>query len=99
MPPPFTPSISRPSTDHQSSPSSIVKPLDLKPFAIASMRSLSFTLNSLTSRINVLPFAKDATTERIGYSSIMLAALSGGTSIPIMLGENLARMSATGSPP
>jgi hypothetical protein len=45
------------------------------------------------------PSAKAATTDRIGYSSIMLAARSGGTSMPFRSGENRTRRSATGSPP
>ena len=63
------------------------------------MRSLSLTRNSLTPRITVSPSAKAATTDRIGYSSIIDAARCGGTSIPFMFGEYLARKSATGSPP
>ena len=44
-------------------------------------------------------YATEAATARTGYSSIMLAARSGGTSMPFISGEKRARRSATGSPP
>ena len=57
------------------------------------------TGSSLTPFITVSPWAKAATTDRTGYSSIIEAARAGSTSIPFRLGENFARKSATGSPP
>ena len=88
-----------PSTSHQSGPSSTVTPQARRPLAIASMRSHSLTRSSLTPRITVRPVACAATTDSTGYSSIMLAARAGGTSMPRILGEYRARRSATGSPP
>ena len=69
-----------------------------RPRAIASIRSHSLTRNSLIPRIIVLPEAKAATTDRIGYSSIIEGARFGGTSTPLRL-EAFTRKSATGSPP
>ncbi len=54
---------------------------------MASMRSDSLTRSSRTPAIIVLPAAQAATTESTGYSSIMLAARSGGTAMPCISGE------------
>ena len=62
------------------------------------MRSDSLTRSSWMPRITVRPWANAAATNRIGYSSIIAGASSGGTSIPVS-GPATAVMSATGSPP
>ena len=49
---------------------------------MVARRSLSFTRNSARPSIFVSPSAKAAITDRIGYSSIIEGARSGGTVIP-----------------
>ena len=62
------------------------------------MRSVSLTRNSATPCITVCPVATDAATDKTGYSSIIEAARSGGTAIPVSLLWR-TRISAIFSPP
>ena len=62
------------------------------------MRSLSLTRISPMPRMTVRPSAKAAVAARIGYSSIMEAARSSGTTIPFSV-EQRAVTSPTSSPP
>ena len=67
----------------RSSPSiSTSTPLTRSRAAVASSRSDSLTRSSLRPRMRVVPSANAAATARIGYSSIMVGARSGGTSTP-----------------
>ena len=59
-----------------------------KPSAIASILSLSLNLNSSIPFIMVGPVAVAAKIDKIGYSSIILADLSSGTSTPTDLESN-----------
>ena len=87
-----------PKTVKESSVSSISIPFCLKPSDTAFILSLSFTLNSLIPFITVFPSAVEARIARIGYSSIIDGALSGGTLTPLR-GPKRTDKSATGSPP
>jgi len=62
------------------------------------MRSLSLTRISPIPRMTVRPSAKAAVAARIGYSSIIEAARSGGTTTPFSF-ECRVVMSPTSSPP
>ena len=68
------------------------------PAAIAVSRSLSLTRSSASPRMTVRPRAQAAATARIGYSSIIRGARSGGMSAPVRVPAR-TRRSATGSPP
>ena len=57
-------------------------PQAARPCAMVARRSLSLTRSSARPRMTVRPRANAAATARIGYSSIMLGARSGGTSTP-----------------
>ena len=96
--PPATLPGPRPWTMMKSGPSSTPTPQASSPRAIASMRSLSLTRISLIPRITVAPSAVAASAARIGYSSIIDGARSGGTSMPCSARKR-TRRSATGSPP
>ena len=50
---------------------------------MAESRSLSFTLSSSSPCITVSPWAKDAATARMGYSSIIDGARAAGTVTPL----------------
>ena len=73
-------------------------PLTRSISAVAARRSDSFTRNSFSPRMRVTPSANDAATARIGYSSIMDGARSGGTSTPLSA-DVRTRRSAISSPP
>ena len=73
-------------------------PFFFSPSAITEILSVSFTRNSATPGIWVVPSAAAAATDKIGYSSIIEAARMAGT---VMARNALdrTRISATGSPP
>src|SRR5262245_1615190 len=83
----------------RSSPSiSTSTPFALSPAATALSRSDSFTRNSLSPRMTVVPWAKLAATANTGYSSIMDGARAAGTSRP-RSADARTRKSAISSPP
>src|SRR5215467_8235985 len=83
----------------RSSPSiSTSTPFAARPAATAASRSDSFTRNSLSPRMTVVPWAKLAATANTGYSSIMEGARAAGTSTP-RSAEARTRKSAISSPP
>ncbi|QYU68541.1 MFS transporter [Leptolyngbya sp. 15MV] len=87
-----------PSTTRSSPSIATRTPLTARSAAVAARRSLSLTRSSFSPRIRVVPRAAAATTARIGYSSIIAGARSGGTSTPRSVPARMRR-SATGSPP
>src|SRR5262249_2727417 len=96
VPPPDAPPL--PCTIRSSPSISTSPPLATRPAATAASRSDSFTRNSLSPRMTVVPWAKLAATANTGYSSIMAGPPAPGTSTP-RSGDARTRKSRLSSAP